>query len=241
MKLNLKNGMQIWNEQESEVYIMNYQFSPSLMCMDLTQFREQIEILNKRADRYHVDIMDGHYVKNMTLSPFFIEQLKKVAKLPIDAHLMVEDPVEFIDMTIEAGADCISIHAEMINHNAFRLIRKIKDADCQVGIVLNPAIPLDIIQHYAHLIDRLTFMTVDPGFAGQKFITEVLGKIHLASAWKKKKGYYFEIEVDGSCNQATYQVLRDAGTETFIVGTSGLFGLDDDLNLAWDKMLAEFS
>ncbi len=105
---------------------MKYKFSPSLMCMDLTEFREQIETLNQRADMYHVDIMDGHYVKNITLSPFFIEQLKKVATIPIDAHLMVEAPEELIEMTAKAGADLITLHAETINRNAFRIINRIR-------------------------------------------------------------------------------------------------------------------
>lgn len=155
---------------------MKHLFSPSLMCMDLTKFNEQITILNSRADMYHVDIMDGHFVKNITLSPFFISQLRTVTALPIDAHLMVEKPEDFIDMTAEAGADYISVHAETINRAAFRLIHKIKDHGAKVGIVLNPATPLEWISPYVHLIDKLTIMTVDPGFAGQPFIAEMTKK-----------------------------------------------------------------
>ncbi len=220
---------------------MNVKFSPSLMCMDLTKFREQIEVLNKRADMFHIDIMDGHYVKNITLSPFFIEQVKKVSTIPIDAHLMVEDPATFIDMTAEAGADCICIHAEAINRNAFRLIQHIKELGCRVGIVLNPATSLESVRQYVHLIDKLTIMTVDPGFAGQRFIEEMTDKIRAASELKKEKGYLFEIEIDGSCNQKTFKVLKEAGAEVFIVGSSGLFHLNTNLEVAWDEMMANFN
>jgi D-allulose-6-phosphate 3-epimerase len=208
--------------------------------MDLTEFREQIETLNQRADMYHVDIMDGHYVKNITLSPFFIEQLKKVATIPIDAHLMVEAPEELIEMTAKAGADLITLHAETINRNAFRIINRIRKLGCKVGIAVNPTTQLGEIQPYIHLIDKLTIMTVDPGFAGQPFIEEMLDKIQAESTLKKEKGYHYEIEVDGSCNEKTFKLLENAGTEIFIVGSSGLFNLKSDLNAGWENMMAIF-
>ncbi|MCY8513145.1 D-allulose 6-phosphate 3-epimerase [Bacillus atrophaeus] len=215
---------------------MKYQFSPSLMCMDLTKFNEQISILNSRADMYHVDIMDGHFVKNITLSPFFISQLRMMTDLPIDAHLMVEKPEDFIDMTAESGADYISVHAETINRNAFRLIRKIKDYGAKVGIVLNPATPLDWISPYVHLIDKLTIMTVDPGFAGQPFIAEMTEKIRDAKKIRETNHYTYVIEVDGSCNEKTFRTLAEAGNDIFIIGNSGLFDLDENTEIAWDKM-----
>lgn len=220
---------------------MKYLFSPSLMCMDLTKFSEQIESLNERADMYHVDVMDGHYVKNITLSPFFIEQLKKVATLPIDAHLMVEKPEDFIAMIIDAGADYISLHAETIDRDAFRLIHQIKNAGRKVGIVLNPATPLSYISEYIHLIDKLTIMTVDPGFVGQSFITEMIDKIKQAKQLKEENGYQYLIEVDGSCNEKTFKCLAEAGNEVFIIGASGLFNLDEDIDEAWLKMLEIFN
>lgn len=217
-------------------------FSPSLMCMDLTKFREQIETLNRRADLYHVDIMDGHYVKNLTLSPFFIEQLSKVATIPIDAHLMAEKPNDFlVDACIDAGASIISIHPEVVHSELFRTIAHIKKRGCQVGVVLNPATPLAIIKPFAHLIDKLTIMTIDPGFAGQPFLTEMVEKIADAKRFRAEQGLAFTLEVDGSCNEKTFKQLVQAGNETFIVGTSGLFGLDHDLSTAWEKMKAIFS
>jgi D-allulose-6-phosphate 3-epimerase len=219
---------------------MKYYFAPSLMCMNLMELPKQMEILNSRADFYHVDIMDGHYVKNITLSPMFIEQIKSSAKLPIDAHLMVEHPNDFIDMLSNAGADYISPHAETINKDAFRTITRIREKGCKVGIVINPATPLSYINEYVGLIDKLTIMTVDCGFAGQKFIDGMLNKIKEAKALKERNGYKYLIEVDGSCNQGTFSKLAEAGTDVFIVGSSGLFGLDSDLVKAWDKMILNF-
>ncbi len=215
----------------------NVKFSPSLMCMDLTKFNEQVDILNERADFYHVDIMDGHFVKNITLSPFFVEQLNRISKLPIDVHLMTEYPGDYIEELGKVGAAYISPHAETINKDAFRIINKIKDVGSKVGIVLNPATPVEWIKHYIHLIDKITVMTVDPGFAGQPFIPEMIEKIKELKKLKEENKYSYIIEIDGSCNERTYKRLVGAGAEVLIVGTSGLFNLDEDLTIAWNKMM----
>ncbi len=215
----------------------NVKISPSLMCMDLTKFREQVEILNERADFYHVDIMDGHFVKNITLSPFFVEQLNKISKLPIDVHLMTEYPGDYIEELGKVGAAYISPHAETINKDAFRIINKIREVGSKAGIVLNPATPVDWIKHYIHLVDKITVMTVDPGFAGQPFIPEMIEKIRELKKLKEENKYSYIIEIDGSCNEKTYKRLVEAGAEVLIVGTSGLFNLDEDLTIAWDKMM----
>ena len=212
-------------------------FSPSLMCMDLLSMKEQVEILNERADFYHVDIMDGHFVKNITLSPFFVSNLKRISKLPIDVHLMTEYPDDYIEGLAKSGADYICPHAETINKDAFRIINKIKGFGCKAGIVLNPATPIEWIKYYIHLLDKITVMTVDPGFAGQPFIPEMLDKIKELKELKEKNGYNYLIEVDGSCNERTFDILTEAGAEVLIVGSSGLFNLDSDLPKAWDKMM----
>ena len=212
-------------------------FSPSLMCMDLLSMKEQVEILNERADFYHVDIMDGHFVKNITLSPFFVSNLKRISKLPIDVHLMTEYPDDYIEELAKSGADYICPHAETINKDAFRIINKIKGFGCKAGIVLNPATPIDWIKHYIHLLDKITIMTVDPGFAGQPFIPEMTEKISELKRLKDENNYKYLIEVDGSCNERTFETLTKAGAEVLIVGSSGLFNLDADLPKAWDKMI----
>ncbi len=211
--------------------------SVSLMCMDLLKLKEQVLILNERADFYHIDIMDGHFVKNITLSPMFIRAMKPISKLPIDVHMMVENPMDFIDEIADAGADYICPHAETINKDAFRVINHIKDLGKKVGVVLNPATPFSYIKHYVDLIDKITIMTVDPGFAGQKFIDNMLEKIEEIVKYKKENNLDFLIEIDGSCNERTFERLLEVGSEVLIVGSSGLFSKSEDLNEAYDIMM----
>ena len=215
---------------------MRTQISPSLMCMNLMEIKQQLAVLNSRADFLHVDIMDGHYVKNITLSPFFIEQIRPHTGLAIDVHLMVEQPTDFIEAVANAGADYICPHAETINRDAFRVINQIRSLGKKVGIVLNPATPVSFIHHYIHLLDKITVMTVDPGYAGQPFIPEMVQKIVELKALKQAHGHRYLIEIDGSCNQRTYGQLLNAGAEVLIVGTSGLFNLHEDLATAWTMM-----
>ena len=219
---------------------MSAKFSPSLMCMDLTQFKEQITAMNKKADFYHVDIMDGNYVRNITLSPFFIENLKKITTVPIDVHLMVNPPEDIIPMCLEAGADIISFHPETANNKIFRLLNQIKDAGKKCGVVLNPATPAESIAEYAHLLDKVTVMSVDPGYAGQKFIPESLNKIRKLINMRKNNGYHYLTEIDGSCNEKTFGQIAESGVDVFIVGTSGLFSLHEDVSQAWDRMIEIF-
>lgn len=220
---------------------MKPMFNPSLMCMDLLNIKEQLQILNTRADFYHVDIMDGHYVKNITLSPDFCKAIRPVCEIPLDCHLMVTTPDDFIEPLAKAGVGYICPHAETINADAFRIVNKIHSLGCKVGVVLNPATPVSYIQHYIHLLDKVTVMTVDPGLPDSRSIREMLDKISELKALKEEKGYGYLIEVDGSCNERTFGDLAKAGTEVFIVGTSGLFNLDKDLAAAWDKMMDNFN
>ena len=150
---------------------------------------------------------------------------------------MTEFPGDYIDELAKVGATYISPHAETINKDAFRIINRIKSLGCKVGIVLNPSTPVDWLEYYIHLIDKITVMTVDPGFAGQPFIPEMIEKIKKLKTLKEKNGYSYLIEIDGSCNERTFKRLTAAGAEILIVGSSGLFNLDEDLIAAWDKMI----
>jgi len=208
--------------------------------MNFVELKNQIDILNSKADFLHVDIMDGHYVKNLTLSPVIMAQIKKIAKIPMDAHLMVDNPSDYLDALAEAGACCITPHAETVNKDAFRTIYRIRELGCKAGIALNPATPLEYAGYYIHLLDKLTLMTVDAGYAAQRFVPEVLDKIKQAKKWKEENGYNYLIEVDGACNEKTYRLLADAGAEVFVMGSTGLFGLDEDLEKAWQKMAERF-
>ena len=162
--------------------------SPSLMCMDLLKFKEQIEFIDTHADYFHIDIMDGHFVPNLTLSPFFVSQVKKLASKPLDCHLMVTRPQDYISQLASAGADIITLHPETINGQAFRLIDEIRRLGMKVGLILNPETTVDAMKYYIHKADKVTVMTVDPGFAGQPFIPEMLDKIAELKAWREREG-----------------------------------------------------
>ncbi len=216
-----------------------YAFSPSLMCMDLLAFREQIDFLNGVADCYHVDIMDGHFVPNLTLSPYFVQEVKKAATLPVEAHLMVTDPGLILPLCLKAGADLVCLHAETLDARAFRLIDQLRAGGCRVGIAFNPETGPEAARYYLGLVDKVTVMTVDPGFAGQKLIRPCLKKLEAFRELREKEGYTYTVEVDGCCNAGTFRDLAQAGAETFILG-SGLFGLDPQLPKAWDRFRADF-
>lgn len=215
-------------------------FAPSLMCMDLAHVAEQLALLEGRATLLHVDIMDGHFVRNLSLSPDFIRQIRSHTNATIDAHVMVTDPGFMVEELLASGADCISLHAETLNGEAFRQISKIQRAGRQVGVVLNPETTLDAIEPYLGRLDKVTVMTVAPGFAGEDFIPEMLPKIRRLVERRSELGARYLVEVDGQCNAGTYRDLSQAGPDILIVGTSGLFALDADLNVAWDRMLAQY-
>lgn len=215
--------------------------SPSLMCMDLAQFSSQIHFLDRHADYFHIDIMDGHFVPNLTLSPFFVSQVRKLSTITLDCHLMVTRPQDYVSALADAGADMITLHPETLNGQAFRLINAIHLAGMRVGLIVNPETPIEVMKYYLHYADKITVMTVDPGFAGQPFISEMVHKISDLKAWRTREGLDYEIEVDGACNVATYSGLIAAGADVLIVGSSGLFGYSDDIAQAWARMHADIA
>ncbi|OJG44492.1 ribulose-phosphate 3-epimerase [Enterococcus gilvus] len=204
--------------------------------MNISKFAEQINCLNQTVDYYHIDIMDGHYVSNMTLSPWFIEQLNNHTTIPMDAHLMVTNPIDYVEPLLDIGVEVISIHAEFLNGHAFRLSETIKKRGKKLGVVLNPETPLNLIFDYIHLIDIVTVMTVDPGFAGQTFISESLEKVKKLTVCRKENNLGFDIQIDGSCNEKTYQTMIEAGADILIVGTSGLFNLNESIEKSVEIM-----
>ena len=220
--------------------------NPSLMCMDFLAVRDQINILNTRADMYHFDIMDGHFVPNITLSADIAAAIAPISELPLDFHLMCTDPGIFIEplekavrpLTERGIRSFLAPHAEVMSGCGFRLLDRIVSAGFRPGIAINPETPLSMIESYMHKLDKIIFMTVDPGFSGAAFIPEALDKVREAAKIKKSdpERYHFIIEIDGSCNKNTYRLLSEAGAESLIVGSSGLFRNDPDLAKAWDIM-----
>ncbi|MDO4478795.1 MAG: D-allulose 6-phosphate 3-epimerase [Lachnospiraceae bacterium] len=225
-------------------------WNPSLMCMDFMDMKNQLDILNKRADMYHFDIMDGHFVPNITLSPDMAKAMAPYCEIPMDFHLMVEEPAQFIDacaaavkpMTDKGIVSYFCPHAEVISGKAFRIMDQIHAAGFKTGVVLNPETPLCMVESYLQKVDKITILSVDPGFAGQPFIPEMLDKIAEAKALREANPdkYHYIIEIDGSCNKKTFKILAEAGVESFIVGSSGLFNNDPDLVKAWDIMADTF-
>lgn len=215
--------------------------SPSLMTMDLDKFKEQISFLDKKVDSFHIDIMDGHFVPNLSLSPWFITEARKLTTKEMSAHLMVTDPTFWVQQLIDVKCDVICIPAENTNGIAFRLIDQIHDAGLKAGVVLNPETPLSVVEPYMELLDKITIMTVDPGFAGQKFQTKMLNKIvELRKLRDANENYHYEIELDGSTNKAHWKSIYDARPDVYVIGRSGLFGLNEDIEASWNQMVYEF-
>lgn len=210
--------------------------SVSLMCMDFLHVQQQIEIFNRNLDGLHFDIMDGHFCKNLALSPAFLRAVRSVTDLPIDVHIMAQQPGDFIEEVAKAGATSISLHAETVNSDAFRSFQQIQSLGCKVGLVLNPATTLESVIYMLGRVDILTIMTVDVGFAGQAFITEMLEKIRLARKLREEHHFHYIIQIDGGCRQEYYKPLYDAGADAFIVGNAGLFSLSPDLQEACTMM-----
>ena len=217
---------------------MKVKLSPSLMCMDLLNIESEIRAMNPKSDYYHVDIIDWHYCKNMSLAPCFMEAISKISDVPQDAHLYVDNvDIDLIDLCIDSGAEIITLPIDAASRATMRMIRHIKGRGKKVGFFVNPSMRLDIIEPYAEYIDRLLIMTVDPGFAGQPFVPQSLDKIRLAKQWKEERGYTYEIASDGCCNENYFKDLYKAGCEVFIVGTSGLFKRSKDTSKAMDMTI----
>ncbi|KRN89796.1 allulose-6-phosphate 3-epimerase (ribulose-phosphate 3-epimerase) [Pediococcus acidilactici] len=210
------------------------------MTMDLDKFKEQITFLNTKVDSYHIDIMDGHYVPNITLSPWFMEEVRKISKLPLSAHLMVTNPSFWVKQLIGIKSDYICMHVETLDGLAFRLIDQIHSAGLKAGVVLNPETPITVIEPYIDLLDKVTIMTVDPGFAGQRFLVSTLEKIKTLKKLREEYGYQYLIEMDGSSNREHFKVIDEAGPDIYIVGRSGLFGLSSNIEEAWDQMVKDY-
>ncbi|MZI94011.1 ribulose-phosphate 3-epimerase [Vibrio sp. CAIM 722] len=214
--------------------------SPSLMTMDLDQFKEQITFLNDHVDSFHIDIMDGHFVPNLSLSPWFIEQTRKLTNKEMSAHLMVTDPSFWVQQLIDIKCEVICMPAENINGIAFRLIDQIHAAGLKAGVVLNPETPVREIMPYIDILDKVTIMTVDPGFAGQRFLAKMLDKITELNQLREEHGYSYLIEMDGSTNKEHWKMIHDVKPDIYVIGRSGLFNLADNIHSAWEIMVNEF-
>ncbi len=199
--------------------------APSILSADITRLAEQIKTVEQNgADFIHVDVMDGYFVPNLTFGPIMVKAVKQITSLPVDAHLMVNDPMKFIDWFAEAGASYITIHQEACVH-LDRAVNHIKNLGCKAGVSINPATPLETIRHLLHRVDLVLIMSVNPGFGGQKFIPYTLDKISHLYQMRQEAEATFLIEVDGGINSTTAtQVLR-AGADVLVAGNA-IFNAD---------------
>jgi ribulose-phosphate 3-epimerase len=194
--------------------------APSILSADFSRLGEEITAVEKGgADYIHIDVMDGHFVPNITIGPLIVEAIRPITKLPLDVHLMIENPDQYIEAFAKAGADYITVHVEACMH-LHRTIQNIKSYGIKAGVVLNPATPVESIQHIIRDIDMVLLMSVNPGFGGQKFIPEVLPKIRKVKAMAEEKGIDLEIEIDGGVNSETAKLCMEAGANVLVAGSA---------------------
>jgi ribulose-phosphate 3-epimerase len=204
--------------------------APSILSADFTRIGEAVRMAeDSGADLIHLDIMDGHFVPNLTLGPQAVSSIKKITQLPIDVHLMVENPGFFIPLFHEAGADWISIHVETSAH-LHRDISLIKELGRKAGIALNPATPIHLLNDILKELDYILVMSVNPGFGGQKFVESTRQKIRQLRSWIGGQNLSIPIEVDGGINPANAESLIRDGAEILVVGAA-IFAAKDPVRV----------
>lgn len=194
--------------------------APSILSADFSRLGEEIKDVEKGgADYIHVDVMDGHFVPNITIGSLIVEAIRPITSLTLDVHLMIENPDNYIPEFAKAGADIITVHVEACPH-LHRTIGLIKSFGIKAGVVLNPHTPVSMIQHIIEDIDMVLLMTVNPGFGGQSFIPTVLPKIKEVATLIQERNLSVDIEVDGGVNKETAVLCREAGANVLVAGSA---------------------
>ena len=202
------------------------ELAPSILSADFARLGEQVHAAEEGgAAVLHVDVMDGHFVPNITIGPLVVRSLRKATKLPLDCHLMIEDPDRYIADFAEAGADWISVHQEACVH-LHRTLDCIRQHKCRAGVVLNPATPVEMLSEVLDMVDYVLVMSVNPGFGAQKFIPGSLHKISRLAKMRAERNLNYRIEVDGGVALDTVQKVVRAGAEILVAGNA-VFGKGD--------------
>jgi ribulose-phosphate 3-epimerase len=202
------------------------ELAPSILSADFARLAEQVRAASEGGGTViHVDVMDGHFVPNFTVGPPLVKSLRKATDLPLDCHLMIENPDQFIAEFAQAGADWISVHQEVCRH-LNRTLNLIRSHNALAGVVINPATPVETLSEVLEIVDYVLVMSVNPGFGGQKFIPETVQKIRRLADLRSQRGFNYRIEVDGGIALETVAEVVRAGAEILVAGNA-VFGQGD--------------
>ncbi len=203
-----------------------FKLAPSLLSADFSDLKNEIKKAEEGgADLFHLDIMDGHFVPNLTFGPMIVKAIRKLTYLPLDSHLMISNPDQYIEEFRKAGSDIITVHFEACIH-LHRTIMKIKETGAKAGVSINPATPVNVLEEIIDYVDILLIMSVNPGFGGQKFIENAIRKIIQAKKIITERNLNVEIEVDGGIDLNNVEFLLEAGADIIVAGSS-IFNSND--------------
>jgi ribulose-phosphate 3-epimerase len=196
--------------------------APSILAADFSRLSDEIHRIEiAGADWIHCDIMDGHFVDNISFGPDIVRFVRKETNLPLDVHLMIEHAEHYVPRFVKAGANSITVHVEPeAKHDVAKTLRQIRDAGCRAGLTLNPDTAFDLVEPFLSTIDMLLVMTVHPGFGGQEFRADQMEKVRRAAAWNKSRKPKIDIEVDGGINDRTARISIENGANVLVAGTS---------------------
>ncbi len=196
------------------------EIAPSILASNFARLGEEVRLVEEGgADVIHVDVMDGHFVPNISIGIPVVESLRKATRLPLDVHLMIERPEEYVEDFVRAGASRVLVHQEATVH-LDRALTLIREQGAEAGVAINPATPVVMLSDVLHVVDTVLVMSVNPGFGGQKFIPVALDKIRQLDEWRRRYNAEFRIEVDGGVDADNAAVLAQAGANTLVAGTS---------------------
>jgi len=199
--------------------------APSILAADFAALGNAVALVETAVDLLHVDVMDGHFVPNLTIGMPVIASLRKVTDLPLDCHLMTLNPDHYLEALKEAGADMVTVHMEVFPNPA-PVASQARDVGLGFGLVINPPTPAEVLEPFVELTDMVVIMSVNPGFGGQEFMPEVLGKVEHMRKFIDSAGLGTDIEIDGGIDPTTIRSARDAGADVFVAGTS-VFSAED--------------
>ncbi len=200
--------------------------APSILVCDFGRLFDEVQAVGDAgADWIHVDVMDGHFVPNITIGPRIVESIREATQLPLDVHLMIERPERYIDAFAKAGATTLGVHAEACPH-LHRTVAQIRESGARASVTINPGTPANAVEAVLEDVDQVLVMTVNPGFGGQQFIAGTLPKIETLRAWIRERGLAVALEVDGGITEDTIASAARAGANAFVAGTA-IFGAAD--------------